>query len=97
MGAAAGEAGRALRITGRLVGGLSWAPSCSERSAAAGSMVRAACSVTLTGVVSPCVSIRAAAGETVGLSRNLCRLAGGVSWAPSSPECSTAASPVSAM
>ena len=52
IGATAGEAGRSSRITGRLVGGLSWAPACYARSAAAGSIVLAACSVTLTGVVS---------------------------------------------
>jgi len=51
IGPTAGEAERSSQNTGRLVGGLSWAPSYSERSAAAGSIVRPACSVDLTRVV----------------------------------------------
>ena len=46
-----GDAGRSLQITGRLSGGMSWAPSCSEWGGAAASIVQAPSSVALTEVV----------------------------------------------
>ena len=80
-------------------GGVRWAAgSVGAGSVAAGcSVVRAACSVALAGVVSTCASMGATVGETGPSSRITRRLEGGESWVPSSPERSTAASPVSVM